>query len=129
MTLPCASRYMFSVAAAGAFSRKSMKWTSPVAVRRRRNPPPPMLPASGMDDGEREARGYCGINGVAAGLHDFDSGAGSELVDAGDDGVLRMRGAEGRGRETCSEQKCERADHQGEMNHFEVRCFEQGAHR
>src|SRR5664280_1999191 len=46
-TLPWASRYMLAVALAGAFSRKSRKWTSPLARRNNRKPPPPMLPAWG----------------------------------------------------------------------------------
>ena len=78
---------------------------------------------------ERESRSHGSVNGITSGLHDFDSGAGGELVNAGDHGVLRVRGIERRGGESCSEQKCERADRQGEMDHFEVRRFEQGAHR
>ncbi len=47
MTLPLASRYMFSVAAAGAFSRKSMKVSLPLARWMVAKPPPPILPQHG----------------------------------------------------------------------------------
>jgi hypothetical protein len=56
-----------------------------------------------MDNGEREAGGDRGIDGVAAGAQHLDAGARGELVDAGDDGVRSMRGPQRRGRDGYSE--------------------------
>ena len=53
----------------------------------------------GMDDGEREAGGDGGIDGVASRAQHLDSGARGELVNAGDDGMRRVGGAQRRGRD------------------------------
>ncbi len=52
-----------------------------------------------MDDGEREAGGDGGIDGVASGAQHFDAGARGEFVDAGDHGVRSVRGTQRRGRD------------------------------
>ena len=52
-----------------------------------------------MDDGEREAGGDGGIDGVATGAQHLDAGARGKFVDADDDGVRSVRGAQRRGRE------------------------------
>ncbi len=44
---PASSRYIVSVAARGAFSRKSKVVTAPSAPWKTRKPPPPTLPAAG----------------------------------------------------------------------------------
>ena len=53
----------------------------------------------GMDNGKREAGGDGGIDSVAAGAQHLDAGARGEFVDAGDDGVRSVRGAQRRGRD------------------------------
>ena len=50
-----------------------------------------------MDDGESEAGGDGGIDSVTASAHDFDSGLGCQFVNADNDGVRGVGGAEGRG--------------------------------
>ena len=52
-----------------------------------------------MDDGEREAGGDGGIDGIATRAQHLDAGARGELVDAGDDGVRSVRRAQRRGRD------------------------------
>ena len=42
----------------------------------------------GVDDGEGEADGYGGVDGVAALLEDFDAGVGGVVLDGDDHGVL-----------------------------------------
>jgi hypothetical protein len=56
-----------------------------------------------MDNGEREARGDGSIDGIAARAQYLDAGPRCELVDAGDDGVLSVRGAQRRGRDCDGE--------------------------
>ena len=46
----------------------------------------------GVDDGEREADGDGGVDGIAAGLQDSDAGVGGEVMHGDDHGV---RGADG----------------------------------
>ena len=62
-----------------------------------------------MDDGERESGGDGGVDGIAAGLHDFYSDAGGEFVNAGDHGMGRVGGRNRRG-EACRKQNEVRAD-------------------
>ncbi len=56
-----------------------------------------------MDDGQGESGGDGGVNGIASGLHDFDSGARGQFVNAGDHGVGSMRRAQGSGGEDGGE--------------------------
>ena len=53
----------------------------------------------GMNDGEREAGGDGGIDGIASGLQHLNPGARGKLVNAGDDGVRSVRGTQRRGRD------------------------------
>src|SRR6266496_2325231 len=76
MTFPWASRYMFSVAAAGAFSRKSTKWTSPSFLRSRRNPPPPRFPAWGCTTARAKRASYLSQNDLR--LH-FGLGSAAKM--------------------------------------------------
>ena len=69
MTLPWASRYMFSVAAAGAFSRKSMKRVSPLAVAQEKKPASAEVSGLRMDHGQRESGGDGGIDSIASRAH------------------------------------------------------------
>ena len=46
----------------------------------------------GMDDGESEAGGYSGVDGVASGFEDLEAGVGGEVMDADDHSVF---GADG----------------------------------
>ena len=51
-----------------------------------------------MHHGQRESGGHRGVDGIAAGLHDLDTGTRCQLVHAHHDGMLRvnrMRGAPG----------------------------------
>ena len=43
-----------------------------------------------MDHGQSESRGYGGVDRIATGLHDLDSGPRGEFVHADHDGVLRV---------------------------------------
>jgi hypothetical protein len=53
----------------------------------------------GMNDGEGETGGHGGVNGVAAGVEHLDSGTRGKFVDAGDERVRSVSGAQGsRGR-------------------------------
>jgi hypothetical protein len=61
-----------------------------------------------VNDGEGESGGDGGVNGVASRLHDFCSCARSEFVDAGYDGMRRMRWTQGRGREAGGQKRGER---------------------
>ena len=63
-----------------------------------------------MDDGEREAGGYGGVHGIASGLQHFDAGERGEFVDAGDDGVRSMRGAQRSGRRARDQQRAQAAE-------------------
>jgi hypothetical protein len=51
----------------------------------------------GMDDGEGKSGGDGGVNGIASRLHHLNASAGSELVNAGHNGMRRMGGAQRRG--------------------------------
>jgi hypothetical protein len=64
----------------------------------------------GMDDGEREASGHGSVDGVATGAQHLDAGARGEFVDAGDDGVRSVRGAQRRGRGGRGEQSAQEED-------------------
>jgi len=65
----------------------------------------------GVDDGEGEAYGYGGVDGVAALLEDGEASVGGVVVDgddhrvAGADGLVRL-GGEGRGGERKRDQEC-----------------------
>ena len=77
-----------------------------------------------MDDGEGESGGDGGVHGIATGLHDFDSGARGQFVDAGHHGVLGMRGVKrcsgnvsgDQGREAADDRQVELNAHELEAN-------------
>jgi hypothetical protein len=70
----------------------------PAGVAEKQETTAPEVSGLGMDDGEREAGGDSGIDGIASGSQHLHAGARGKFVDAGDDGVRSVRGAQRRGR-------------------------------
>jgi hypothetical protein len=63
-----------------------------------------------MDDGEREAGGDGGIDGIASGAQHLNTGLRSELVNAGDDGVRSVGGTQRRGHDGRGEYSAQAAE-------------------
>ena len=79
MTLPCASWYMVSVAARGAFSRIVDEGGSAIVHAQQQESAAAQIAGDGMHHGEREAGGHGRIDGVAAFLEDFEACVGGEV--------------------------------------------------
>ena len=56
-------------------------------------PPPPILPADGIDDGQRIADGNRRIDGIAALLQHLDADFGGQVLGGDDHAVLAPTGA------------------------------------
>jgi hypothetical protein len=65
-----------------------------------------------MDYGEGEAGGDGGIHGIATGAQHLDASARGKLMNAGDDGVRSVRGAQRRGRDRGGQPSAQAAEDQ-----------------
>ena len=78
-TLPCASRYIFSVAAAGAFSQEVDEVRPAIGAAEEHEAASSEISGLGMNDCQRESCGDSGVDRVAARLEHFNSRAGGRV--------------------------------------------------
>src|SRR2546430_333362 len=90
ITLPCASRYIWAVAAAGAFSALIEKVSAAPARANQHEAAATKIARLGMHHRQREASGDCGVDGVSAGLHDLEPSPRRQLMNARHHGAWRV---------------------------------------
>jgi hypothetical protein len=100
------------VGSGGGFFAEVDEASFPVGIAEKKEAASAEISSSRIDDGEGEAGGDGGIDGIATRAQHFDAGARGKLVNAGDDGVRSVSRAQRRGCDDRGEYSAQAAEDQ-----------------